>query len=205
MTPEETALRREFATQYLADEMPDFTDEFVQGVLPRWARASAASLAIGDSVAMLKLLERLRANPNDPFVTVLSNASGIEWDEVWDVFSSLVTQMAAGIEVLRKGESLSLRLKVFRQLEGDEEHYVLADEETGAEILTVQEPVLTNRLLRVTFESRDPKLGAGRAAIHIEKSLLRDFLLNRYRGLADQVDYLEASGATGVRLPYPKD
>jgi len=62
MTAEEAALEREFGTQYLADEMPAFTDEFL---LRRWARSSAYSLALSDPDAMLRLLERLRATPGD--------------------------------------------------------------------------------------------------------------------------------------------
>lgn len=203
MTPEELALRREFGTQYLADEMPDFTEEFVNGVLPRWARSSAATLAAGNTEAMLRLLRRLRANPNDPFVEVLSNASGLEWNEAWEVFSNLLDHMASGVEALHKQEPLGMGFNVFRQTRGDQEQYVLADEQTGGEVLVVQERELSERLLRVTFESRDPKLGAGRAAVHIEKYLLREFLLDRFRGLASHVDYIESNGATGVRLPYP--
>lgn len=205
MTPEEVALQREFGTQYLADEMPVFTDHFVRGVLPRWARSSASSLAVGNADAMLLLLERLRARPDDPFVEVLSKASGVEWSEDWEVFQTLLAHIARGIEARRRNEALGMGFNVFRQTDGDQHHYVLADEETGAEILKVQEPQLTGRLLRVVFESNDPKLGSGRAAIHIEKHLLRKFLLDRFGGLADYVDYIEANGETGVRLPYPSE
>ena len=132
MTPEEVALQREFGTQYLADEMPVFTDPFVRGVLPRWARSSASSLAVGHADAMLLLLERLRARPDEPFVEALSKASGMEWSEDWEIFQALLAHIARGIEALRRNEALGMVFNVFRQTEGVQHHYVLADEETGA-------------------------------------------------------------------------
>jgi len=110
--------------------------------------------------------------------------------------------MASGVEALRRNEPLDMGFSVFRETEGDQEHYVLADRQTGAKIITVYEPEITGRLLRVVFESTDPKLGAGRAARHIQKYLLTEFLLDRFRGQANEVEYVEANGETGIRLPY---
>jgi len=201
MTPEE-ALRREFGTHYLADEMPAFTPDFVEGILPRWARASATRLG-GDPDAMLRLLNMLRATPNDPLVETLSDSSGVDWHEEWATFVAILTYIAASIEAINRNDELRAGFRVFLNSEGDRTQYVLADEETGAEILTVQEPQLSGRRLRISFESKDPKLGAGRAAAYIETHLLREFLADSFRGLVDDVDYLELNGQTGLRLRYP--
>ena len=204
MIPED-ALVEEFGTQYLVDELPRLTPEFVNSVFPRWAKLSALRLArAADIDATLQLLHALRSDRKHVVIGRLSEASGLEWEEdYWEVFSRLMTMIAETLQTIREGKPVSLGVNVYREDEGSSHRYVLEDAETRLPILWVEEPELQGSSLVVTFETNDPKVTASRGSTLIAKHLLKDFLLDRYRGRAHDVEYCRKDANDTLRLRYP--
>lgn len=204
MTPKQAVLH-EFSTQYLVDEMPRFTPEFLETVLPRWAKASALRLSgqVDDIGDLIQLADDLRQNPKHPMLPDLEHATSIDWTDEWSVFSRLMDLLIGSLRRLADGESVSLGVVVYRVTDGTETNYRLVDEDTSAELLVISEPETIGRTLVIRFESTDPKLGVGRASTLIAKYLLHDFLLDVHRDTVDSVEYFDTKQGASIRLPYP--
>jgi hypothetical protein len=202
VTPSQ-ALLHEFSTQYLVDEMPRFTPEFLETVLPRWAKASALRLSgqVNDIDNLIHLADDLRKNPGHPMLPDLENATSIDWTEEWPAFTRLMELLIKSLRRLAVGETVSLGVAVYRIADGTEISSRLLDED-GAELLVIREPVTIGRTLMIRFESNDPKLRVGRASTLIAKYLLHDFLLDIYKDNVDIVEYLDTEQAESIRLPY---
>lgn len=206
MTPEQ-ALIREFDTQYLPDEMPPFSQQFVNEVLPRWADASAQRIAHatgGNIDGACELLSSLRADRRHPFIQRLNDASGMEWDvedDEWNVFAALLGYIADGLRAIRSGRA-NVDLRAFELREQGRLYYILEEERTRTEVLRIEEPALTERTLVVTYESTDPKQTPERAWRSIFEVLVRGFLHDRYRGQVDQVTYVRTDSGLSISVPY---
>ena len=109
MTPSQVLLR-EFSTQYLDDEMPRFTPDFVETVLPRWAKASALRLSgqVDDAHKLIELLDDLRQNRGHPLLADLEDATSIDWLEEWPVFSRLMELLLDSLRRLPAGENAAI-------------------------------------------------------------------------------------------------
>jgi hypothetical protein len=204
VTPSQ-ALIHEFSTQYLVDEMPRFTPEFLETVLPRWAKASALRLSgqVDNIDNLIRLADDLRQNRGHPMLPDLEHATSIDWIEEWPVFTRLMELLVNYLHRLAVGESVSLGVVVYRITDGTETSYSVFDEDTGAELLVIREPKTVGRTLTIRFESHDPKLGVRRASTLIAKYLLHDFLLDLHKDNVDFVEYWDTNLGESVRLPYP--
>jgi len=204
VSPKE-ALLQEFSTHYLVDEMPRFSREFSENVLPRWAKATALRLSgqVRDIGNLIRLMDELGNNPIHPTLAELEDVTSIDWTDEWPTFTRLLEMIVESLRKIAAGDRVSLGIVVYRHTEGTETTYRLCDEDTGTELLLVHDPEVSGRILTVRFESSDPKLGVSRASTLIAKHVLHDFLVDRYQGNVDIVEYADAARGDIMRLQYP--
>ena len=99
----EDAIKNEFGLYYTSDELPLLSSEAFQQHLPEHTADSAGRLGRGgpDLVpALVAVLERVAADPQDPLFEHLSTVTLLDWrdEDLWPIFQEIATRIAQSLQ-----------------------------------------------------------------------------------------------------------